>query len=110
MRSFKNLFARSKAVATAKMATSPFEVIIARALAERGQHSDDMRLDPTFRQPNYVVRMCQALHEQVQALGQQAVTLSQVVMLERTACGHVDYAHKLALRLGQLARSEQLPT
>ncbi|MBD8615690.1 hypothetical protein IFT69_18475 [Pseudomonas putida] len=102
MRSFKNLFARSKAVATAKMATSPFEVIIARALAGRGQQSDDMRLDPTFRQPNYVVRMCQALHEQLQAMGQQAVTLSQVVMLERTACGHVDYARKLELRLNEL--------
>ena len=100
---FSKLFDRSRAVASAKVATSPFQPIIAKALSERGQNTDDMKLDPTFRQPNYVVRMCQALHAQLQTMGQQSVSLPAIVMLERTACGHSDYAHKLDLRLSQLA-------
>lgn len=99
---FSKLFTRSKAAASANVTTSPFQAIISKALSERGQQEDDMRLNPDFRQPNYVVRMCKALHEQLQAMGQHAVTLPAVVMLERTACGHSDYAHKLDLRLNQL--------
>ncbi|KPC17264.1 hypothetical protein [Pseudomonas amygdali] len=99
---FSKLFTRSKVAANANVTTSPFQAIISTALTERGQQEDDMRLDPDFRQPNYVVRMCKALHEQLQVMGQTSVSLASVVMLERTACGHSDYAHKLDLRLNQM--------
>lgn len=102
---FSNLFKREKAGAGAKVATSLFEPIISQALASRGSKPDDLRFDHGFKQPNYVVRMCQALHGQLQALGNTSATLADVVMLERTACGHVDYAHKLDLRLNQLLRA-----
>lgn len=100
---FSKLFERSETVAIANVATSPFKALIETALRERGTRADDMRVDPAYREPNYVVRMCQALHEQLQAMGQQSVTLPVVMMLERTACGHIDYIHKLDLRLSQLA-------
>ena len=100
---FSKLFTRSKAAASAKVATSSFQAIVENALRERGNRDDDMRVDPAYREPNYVVRMCQALHEQLQTMGQQSVTLSEVMALERSACGHIDYIHKLDLRLSQLA-------
>lgn len=99
---FSKLFTRSKAAANANVATSPFQAIISKALIERGQQENDMRLDPRFRQPNYVVRMCKALHKQLHVMGQTSVSLASVVTLERTACGHSDYAHKLDLRLNQM--------
>jgi hypothetical protein len=54
--------------------------------------------------PVYVVRMCEALATKISEAGNTKVGVRDVLNIERTACGHVDYFNKFAMRCAHLAR------
>lgn len=80
----------------------PFAGIISKALEARGAAKGDLSLHPEHRVPAYVVRMCVALTQALNSHGNEAVTLDEVIRLERTCTG-ADYHHKFALRCHRLA-------
>lgn len=81
----------------------PFAGIIRKALVARGAAKGaDLSLHPEHSVPAYVVRMCEALTQAINSHGNEAVTLDEVIRLERTCTG-ADYHHKFALRCHRLA-------
>lgn len=80
----------------------PFAGIIRKALEARGDSKGDLSLHPDHSVPAYVVRMCEALTQAVNSHGNEAVTLDEVIRMERTCTG-ADYHHKFALRCHRLA-------
>lgn len=81
----------------------PFSSIVQVALSKRGSNSDDYSRHPEFNAPLYVVRMCEEIHQSVQASGVHDINLRALLALESTCTG-ADYQHKLALRCHSLRR------
>jgi len=53
----------------------PFSSIVQVALSKRGSNSDDYSRHPEFNAPLYVVRMCEEIHQSVQASGVHDIDL-----------------------------------
>ena len=83
----------------------PFGTVIKNALAKRGLGQDDYERHADFSAPNYVVRLCASLAQEIQKAGYAACTLADVVRLEATCTG-TDYAHKLAMRCKRLTEKQ----
>jgi hypothetical protein len=77
----------------AKMAV--FSNMVERHVGNRKSIPDYMAPDPTYQVPKYVVLMCEDL---VELIDRPNVKLIDVLRIEKTAVGHSDYLHKLALR------------
>lgn len=97
----KSLFRRQPAAVDRQY--EPYASVIESALSKRGQPGN-MAQDPVYRVPVYVVRMCEALATKISEAGNTKVGVRDVLNIERTACGHVDYFHKFAMRCADLAR------
>lgn len=97
----KSLFRRQPAAVDRQY--EPYASVIESALSKRGQPGN-MAQDPVYRVPVYVVRMCEALAAKISAAGNTKVGVRDVLNIERTACGHVDYFNKFAMRCAELAR------
>ncbi|MDH4602413.1 hypothetical protein [Pseudomonas syringae] len=82
----------------------PFHEIIQRALAGRRAAIGECNRHPIHNAPRYVVHMCEALTELIHDMGNQDVTLADVLRTEGTCTG-TDYQQKLALRCHRLAQS-----
>lgn len=80
--------------------SKPFFKIIGNALKSRGQEPEDYERHATHGQPNYVVRMCEQLHKQI---NREDVSIEKVLRVEQYASGHVDYHTKCALYCAELA-------
>lgn len=80
----------------------PFDTIIQQALAGRRAVVGECDRHPNHNAPRYVVRMCEALTELIHDMGNQNVTLEDLLRLERTCTG-TDYQQKLALRCHRLS-------
>lgn len=97
----KSLFLRQPAAVDRQY--EPYASVIELALSKRGQPGN-MAHDPVYRVPVYVVGMCEALATKINEVGRTKVDVQDVLNIERTACGHVDYFNKFAMRCSQLAR------
>ena len=82
----------------------PYASIIEEHLSRRGQRKDDFLRHNLHGTNRYVVRMCEELCEEIQAIGGKPVSLEQVLRAERTASGHSDYHRKAALYMDEIAR------
>lgn len=96
----KSMFRRQPAAAVRPH--EPYASVIDSALSQRRQPGS-MAQHPVYREPVYVVRMCEALAAKIRGAGNTKVDIQDVLKIERTACGHSDYARKLALRCAELA-------
>lgn len=74
---------------------APFVAVVKKHVENRKQIPDYMAQDPIYQVPKYVVIMCEELRD---LIGRQDVELMDVLRIEKTAVGHSDYQHKLALR------------
>ncbi len=72
-----------------------FENTVERHVQNRKSIPDYMAQDPIYQVPKYVIAMCQDLCD---LIDRPDVKLMDVLMIEKTAVGHSDYQHKLALR------------
>ena len=97
----KSIFRRQPAAVDRQY--EPYASVIELALSQRGQPGN-MAQDPVYRVPVYVVRMCEALATKITEAGKAKVGVQDVLNIERTACGHVDYFNKFAMRCADLAR------
>lgn len=84
----------------------PYTSIIESAIFKRGSTPGDMEVDQANKAPVYVVNLCRKLVSKIHAEGNQAVTLSDVLRVERSACGHTDYLRKFALYCSRLAEKK----
>jgi hypothetical protein len=82
-------------------AYEPYATIIESSL--RGIKADDLRHDPVYKAPHYVVRMCNTLVEKIHEAGNSSVTLESLVRVERSAAGHTDYHRRFSLYCSELA-------
>lgn len=96
----KSMFRRQPAAVVRPY--EPYASVIENALSQRRQPGS-MAQDPVYREPVYVVRMCEALAAKIREAGNTKVDVRDVLKIERTACGHSDYTSKLALRCAELA-------
>jgi hypothetical protein len=64
---------------------------------------EDRKINQQHKAPGYVVKTCMALVDQIHADGNTAVTLDDVLRLERTCTG-ADYTFKLAMRCFELSK------
>lgn len=72
-----------------------FRAMVDRHVGNRKQIPDYMAVDPIYQVPKYVVLMCEDL---CQLINKPYIKLTDVLRIEKTAVGHSDYQHKLALR------------
>ena len=77
----------------------PFYDEIGELLKLRGSVKDDFTRDPEYRECRYVVRMCKRMAEKI---GRPGIGINEVLSVERSASGHVDYQSKFALYCREL--------
>ncbi len=82
--------------------STSFRAVIDQALGQRKKKPGSHAHHSQFKVPQYVVGMCEALLSLVHAGGNKAVTLRDLLVLERTCTG-ADYVEKFALRSERLA-------
>ncbi|MNR59808.1 hypothetical protein D3C85_1811460 [compost metagenome] len=71
----------------------------------RSNTKNDFITHSEYGAPTYVVRMCEALVQEVNATCDRGTTLAEVLLLESTCTG-ADYQRKLTLHCQRLANSE----
>ena len=64
---------------------------------------EDRKINQQYKAPGYVVKICNALVDQLHKDGYTAITLDDMFRLERTCTG-ADYHEKLALRCFELSQ------
>ena len=88
------------------MSQSSIEQIIQRTLEMRGNNENDFVTQSEYGVPAYVVRMCEALVQEINKTCVLGTTLTKILRLESTCTG-TDYQSKLTLRCQCLANNEE---